>query len=170
MQRLWWFIIDRNDMWLSSGCHYNKFISLTDEPCRQEDNHGIPVLCAVHKLNANVNIRTLWYVNWHFISLSLTLDIVMFESSYIKMSCSVSWNDFEENISELCQECYSLCLLKTSLFLSSNFHQKTFFLLLFFFCSIYISVQYGLPTICIQVAQEVLAHLLVINIASVTSV
>ena len=28
-------------------------------------------------------------------------------------------------------EYYSLCLMKTSLFLSSSFHQKTFFLLLF---------------------------------------
>jgi hypothetical protein len=98
MQLFYWCNIDRNDMWLSSGCHYNKFISFADEPCRQEDNHGIPVLCAVNNLSTNVYIYercgtwtdTLFPFN----------ELWMFESSYIKMSCSISWNDFEENISE----------------------------------------------------------------------
>jgi hypothetical protein len=46
-----------------------------------------------------------------------------------------------------------------------QFLSEDFFFFCCLLCSICVSVKYRLPTVCIQMAQEVLAHLLVINIS-----
>jgi hypothetical protein len=79
------------------------------------------------------------------------------------MSCSVSWNDFEENISEFCIRVLFFVFNWRHHYLYQAVLIRRLFFFCCLFCSIFISVEYGLPTVCIQMAQEVLAHLLVIN-------